>query len=30
MHSLFTTGMYYYGFYFMEGKGSVCCGQAGV
>ncbi len=30
MTTLFTASMYYYGFYFMMGKGSVCCGQAGV
>lgn len=30
MKSLFTAGMYYYGFYFMMGKGPVCCGRAGV
>ena len=30
MTTLFTAGMYYYGFSFMMGKGSVCCGQAGV
>ena len=29
MHTLFTAS-YYYGFYFMMGKGSVCCGHPGV
>lgn len=30
MSTLFTASMYYYGFYFMMGKGSVCCGHPGM
>ncbi len=29
MHVLFTAS-YYYGFYFMMGKGLVCCGHPGM